>query len=188
MLGKAGLFLIQIDRGDTEIDRCFFLQLQKYVQQRVAVLAAGQADHHLVTVFDHAEIGNRPTHLMAQALGQFIGLIFVRHRRAARGTRRDVGEGQIHGVHLCILPATRGLPSRYAESMSQPLNPAEQSRLSQRMAVLRQEHRDLDAAIEQLQADIRADELMLKRFKKRKLLLKDQIAWIENALIPDQPA
>ena len=72
--------------------------------------------------------------------------------------------------------------------MSQPLNPAEQSRLSQRMAVLRQEHRDLDAAIEQLQADIRADELMLKRFKKRKLLLKDQIAWIENALIPDQPA
>ena len=37
--------------------------------------------------------------------------------------------------------------------MSQPLNPAEQSRLSQRMAVLRQEHRDLDAAIERLQAD-----------------------------------
>ena len=72
--------------------------------------------------------------------------------------------------------------------MSQPLNPAEQSRLSQRMAVLRQEHRDLDAAIARLQADIRADELMLKRFKKRKLLLKDQIAWIENALIPDQPA
>ena len=72
--------------------------------------------------------------------------------------------------------------------MNQPLNPAEQSRLSQRMAALRQEHRDLDAAIEQLQADIRADELMLKRFKKRKLLLKDQIAWIENALIPDQPA
>jgi hypothetical protein len=72
--------------------------------------------------------------------------------------------------------------------MNQPLNPAEQSRLSQRMAVLRQEHRDLDAAIERLQADIRADELMLKRFKKRKLLLKDQIAWIENALIPDQPA
>ncbi len=56
------------------------------------------------------------------------------------------------------------------------------------MAVLRQEHRDLAAAIDCLQADIRADELMLKRFKKRKLLLKDQIAWIENALIPDQPA
>lgn len=72
--------------------------------------------------------------------------------------------------------------------MSQPLHPVEMSRLAQRMAVLRQEHRDLDAAIARLQADIRADELMLKRFKKRKLLLKDQIAWIENALIPDQPA
>ncbi|MDE2407209.1 MAG: YdcH family protein [Xanthomonadaceae bacterium] len=72
--------------------------------------------------------------------------------------------------------------------MSQPLNPAELSRLSQRMTVLRQEHRDLDEAIARLQDDMRADELMLKRFKKRKLLLKDQIAWIENALIPDEPA
>ncbi len=72
--------------------------------------------------------------------------------------------------------------------MSQPLNPAEQSRLSQRMAVLRQEHRDLDGVIERLAADIQADELALKRLKKRKLQLKDQIAWIENALIPDEPA
>jgi hypothetical protein len=72
--------------------------------------------------------------------------------------------------------------------MNQPLNPAELSRMSQRMAALRQEHRDLDEAIARLQADMRADELMLKRFKKRKLLLKDQIAWIENALIPDEPA
>ncbi len=87
-----------------------------------------------------------------------------------------------------MLPVTRDQPARYAHTMSQPLHPAEMSRLAQRMAVLRQEHRDLDAAIARLQADIRADELMLKRFKKRKLLLKDQIAWIENALIPDQPA
>ena len=42
--------------------------------------------------------------------------------------------------------------------------------------------------IERLAADIQADELALKRLKKRKLKLKDQIAWIENALIPDQPA
>ena len=46
----------------------------------------------------------------------------------------------------------------------------------------------LDDAITRLQADIQADELMLKRLKKRKLLLKDQIAWLENALIPDEPA
>ena len=72
--------------------------------------------------------------------------------------------------------------------MSQPQDPAEQSRLTRRVVELRQEHRDLDGAIERLQADIQADELALKRLKKRKLQLKDQIAWIENALIPDEPA
>ncbi len=72
--------------------------------------------------------------------------------------------------------------------MGQPVNPAELSRLTQRLAQLRSEHRDLDVAILQLHADIQSDELALKRMKKHKLLLKDQIAWIENALIPDEPA
>ena len=72
--------------------------------------------------------------------------------------------------------------------MNQPLDPAEQSRLTRRVVELRQEHRELDGAIERLQADIQADELALKRLKKRKLQLKDQIAWIESALIPDEPA
>ncbi len=60
--------------------------------------------------------------------------------------------------------------------------------MARRVVDLRQEHRDLDDAIVHLQQDIQADELMLKRMKKRKLLLKDQIAWLENALIPDEPA
>ena len=72
--------------------------------------------------------------------------------------------------------------------MSQPRDPAELSRLSRRVVELRTEHRDLDVAIERLAHDIQADELALKRLKKRKLQLKDQIAWIENALIPDEPA
>ena len=72
--------------------------------------------------------------------------------------------------------------------MNQPRDPAELSRLARRVVEMRQEHRDLDAAIERLAADIQADELALKRLKKRKLQLKDQIAWIENALIPDEPA
>ena len=72
--------------------------------------------------------------------------------------------------------------------MNQPLDPAELSRMSRRVIELRQEHRDLDGVIERLAADIQADELALKRLKKRKLQLKDQIAWIENALIPDEPA
>ena len=72
--------------------------------------------------------------------------------------------------------------------MNQPRDPAELSRMARRVVEMRQEHRDLDAAIERLATDIQADELALKRLKKRKLQLKDQIAWIENALIPDEPA
>lgn len=72
--------------------------------------------------------------------------------------------------------------------MNQPRDPAELSRLARRVVEMRQEHRDLDVAIDRLAADIQADELALKRLKKRKLQLKDQIAWIENALIPDEPA
>ncbi len=72
--------------------------------------------------------------------------------------------------------------------MNQPRDPAELSRLARRVVEMRQEHRDLDVAIERLAVDIQADELALKRLKKRKLQLKDQIAWVENALIPDEPA
>lgn len=72
--------------------------------------------------------------------------------------------------------------------MGQPLDPEQLSRLVSRLVELRQEHRDLDAAIARLQRDLQTDELLLKRMKKRKLALKDQIAWIENRLIPDEPA
>jgi len=72
--------------------------------------------------------------------------------------------------------------------VNQPTDPAELSRIAQRVATLRQEHRELDAAIARLQADIEADELAVKRLKKRKLLLKDNIAKLESALIPDEPA
>ena len=53
---------------------------------------------------------------------------------------------------------------------------------------LRVEHRDLDAAIDRLGADIQADELAIKRLKKRKLLIKDSIARLESRLIPDLDA
>ena len=72
--------------------------------------------------------------------------------------------------------------------MNPPQDPIALSRLTRRMAALRQEHRDLDSVIERLATDIQADELALKRLKKRKLQLKDQISWIENALVPDEPA
>jgi hypothetical protein len=50
---------------------------------------------------------------------------------------------------------------------------------------LRLEHRDLDAAIEALRAVPSPDQLQLARLKKRKLRLKDEIALLEDQLIPD---
>lgn len=62
------------------------------------------------------------------------------------------------------------------------------SEINHRVSELKLEHRNLDAEIERLVADIRADELSLKRLKKRKLWLKDCISRLESALIPDEPA
>ena len=57
--------------------------------------------------------------------------------------------------------------------------------LRKRLATLRIEHRDLDAAIDALRAAGSADQLQIARLKKRKLKLKDQIAAIEDELLPD---
>ncbi len=54
-----------------------------------------------------------------------------------------------------------------------------------RLGVLKREHRDLDDAIHALGESVRADALTLRRLKKQKLLLKDQIVKIEDQLIPD---
>lgn len=60
--------------------------------------------------------------------------------------------------------------------------------IARRLTELRIEHRDLDAAIARLAELSVADELQLKRLKKRKLLLKDAIARFESRLIPDLDA
>ena len=57
--------------------------------------------------------------------------------------------------------------------------------MRKRLAVLRIEHRDLDAAIDALTAAGASDQLQIARLKKRKLRLKDQISHIEDYLIPD---
>ncbi|MEI4471260.1 YdcH family protein [Frigidibacter sp. MR17.24] len=54
-----------------------------------------------------------------------------------------------------------------------------------KLEVLRREHRDLDQAIHALEETGRSDPLRLRRLKKQKLLLKDQIARIEDQLTPD---
>ena len=55
----------------------------------------------------------------------------------------------------------------------------------QRLRSLRIEHRDLDDVIHRLQLDLYVDQVQLRRLKKRKLLLKDQITMIESRLLPD---
>ena len=55
----------------------------------------------------------------------------------------------------------------------------------ERLRQLRIEHRDLDDIISRLSMDYKTDELQMKRLKRRKLLLKDQIARLESQLIPD---
>jgi hypothetical protein len=54
-----------------------------------------------------------------------------------------------------------------------------------RLALLRTEHRDLDDAIGALRAAAGLDELQIARLKKRKLRLRDEIAVLEDQLIPD---
>lgn len=54
-----------------------------------------------------------------------------------------------------------------------------------KLELLQREHRDLDDAIAALDAGGRADALTLRRLKKRKLLLKDQIQRISDEITPD---
>ncbi len=55
----------------------------------------------------------------------------------------------------------------------------------EKLRQLRIEHRDLDQIISRLAMDIHVDEVQMRRLKKRKLLLKDQIARLESQSIPD---
>ena len=54
-----------------------------------------------------------------------------------------------------------------------------------KLEVLKREHGDLDAAIRAIEESRTGDQLMIKRMKKSKLILKDQIAAIEDRLTPD---
>lgn len=63
-----------------------------------------------------------------------------------------------------------------------------ESNIASRIAELRVQHRDLDDAITRLAEAPFVDQLQLRRLKKRKLCLKDEIAWYESKLIPDLDA
>ena len=62
----------------------------------------------------------------------------------------------------------------------------EEEEVRRELLQLRQEHRDLDAAIEAMvETGAGADTIRIQRLKKRKLMLKDRIAVLEDRLLPD---
>jgi hypothetical protein len=65
------------------------------------------------------------------------------------------------------------------------LTDEEEAAMNAELARLRQEHRDLDAAISALEQVGAPDRLQLQRLKKRKLNLRDRIAFLEDQLTPD---
>jgi hypothetical protein len=69
--------------------------------------------------------------------------------------------------------------------MNAPMELDHEAVLRVKLAALRREHRDLDEAIFAMQERGTSDQLTLVRLKKKKLLLKDQIARIADELTPD---
>ncbi len=69
--------------------------------------------------------------------------------------------------------------------MTKEIADLERAELERKLSGLRVMHRDLDDAIDALSAKANFDYLQIKRLKKQKLQIKDQIAQIESALLPD---
>ena len=65
------------------------------------------------------------------------------------------------------------------------LGPVEEARIPAEIVTLREEHQDLDDAVRALESLPMPDQLRVARLKKKKLVLRDQIAGLEDRLTPD---
>jgi hypothetical protein len=108
------------------------------------------------------------------------------HRQIA-AIRQDfagISRRKLHpALSLSYILDERQEPIR--QTMNAPTELSHDEVLAIRLEVLRREHRDLDQAIHALEETGRPDALTLRRLKKQKLALKDQIVKIEDMLIPD---
>ena len=88
-------------------------QSRQDVEQRVAVLAARQADHDLVAGLDHVEVADRLAHLAVQPLAQLVGL--------ERGLARVGAFGRVHGGAsvMAFMPALSLMPKTSQPTASQ---------------------------------------------------------------------
>ena len=83
---------------------------------------------------------------------------------------------------------TRGIGAaagRRGLMMHEDLTDEERLAIERHIERLREEHRDLDAAIEALRQAGQADQLQVQRLKKRKLQLRDRVSQLEDELTPD---
>ena len=69
--------------------------------------------------------------------------------------------------------------------MADKLSEQERGAFAAEIERLRQEHRDLDAAIEALAGVGAVDQLQIQRLKKRKLILRDRVTFLDDQLTPD---
>ena len=95
--------------------------------------------------------------------------------RLARGRSKD---------DICAAPLDCSQPHP-AYQLIDIMTDEDERELEAELAKLQQEHRDLDAAIDALHQSPAPDLLRLQRLKKRKLLLRDRIAFIEDQITPD---
>ena len=77
------------------------------------------------------------------------------------------------------------LPDSAQTRIDDAMQDADAQAISRRLAELKDEHRDLDAAIVALAETPSPDQIQLQRLKKRKLLLKDQIRLLEDGQLPN---
>lgn len=102
--------------------------------------------------------------------------------------RRAVGPAALPlaaaGAIVAAGASTRARPIPLTGA-TMPLTEDEERDISLELERLRQEHRDLDTAIEALAALVVADRLQLQRLKKRKLALRDRISYLEDMRTPD---
>jgi hypothetical protein len=90
------------------------------------------------------------------------------------------------GARIGIFPIKQGKSNESdPAAMNAHYEMDQEEVLRVKLEVLRQEHRDLDEAIHAMETSGRADQLALRRLKKQKLHLKDQIARITDMLTPD---
>lgn len=94
------------------------------------------------------------------------------------------------GEHDDTAPVASALRALANRAFGQALRAGQMQHQNQRelrelLVRLRAEHRDLDTEIVAMEASGKADQLIVKRLKKRKLALRDRITAIEDQLLPD---